>query len=508
MNDPNESITRALRELTDALPVGEAPELGVLRADANDPDPPRRWAVWTVAAALVAASVGAMVLISRSDDPGAVASATDPVNAGTGLANTVSTSARSSVDIVVPASPCTPTEAELRDDIAVAKQGGFAFAGTVKSVELRVNPHDVDEELTTVPAAGAEPMPWVTFDVDRWYTNDWGATFSVFMPGLDVRVGQTWRLGGNAFVVYMDGFDGQSGEVDPCFAGPDDEAGRQVWDDAFGGSVEAGAGTPESDPDAEVVAALRAAQQKWRDTKPDSYSVLLSVSSTSEPTDGQSEPCSPGSGGTFRIVVDDGVPIEAVDVFNLCSADATTLPTVDGLFDEAVRVAGAKQFDYTVDFAGDAPLEFYASDRSIEFGGRAFGVSTNNSPAIVGWDVVRPATADARQAWEAGGPRSYRLTIETGGGERSQYGVVARIIDGRPETLRVNGRVVDESTLELPWQPYTVEHLFDLIDEQADDGNVIAVFDETGSYPTDLWFDPMLDADDDESEFHVTVEQI
>ncbi len=112
----------------------------------------------------------------------------------------------------------------------------FAFIGTVGSVDEQVHPWTTDPEN---PARSdvAEPTDWVTFEVDGWYTRDWGTTFTVWMPTIKVERGDRLAVAGDAYHTEVAGFSGQSGEVEFCTALSGDGATPGSWDRFFGGAV-------------------------------------------------------------------------------------------------------------------------------------------------------------------------------------------------------------------------------------------------------------------------------
>ncbi len=115
----------------------------------------------------------------------------------------------------------------------IVEEAQFAFVGSVVAAEELIHPWTTDPENTNRPEA-AVPTTWVTFDVDRWYFNDWGTTFSVWMPDFDVVVGQRLAVGGNAYHTEVGDFSGQSGEVEFCSPVTDDEMTPAEWDARFG----------------------------------------------------------------------------------------------------------------------------------------------------------------------------------------------------------------------------------------------------------------------------------
>lgn len=115
----------------------------------------------------------------------------------------------------------------------------FAFVGTVVAVDDGVHPWTTDPENPN-RGDGVETTRWVTFEVERWHTPDWGATFSVWAPGYDIKVGQRLAVGGNAYFTEVRDFAGQSGEVEICSTLLESEASPAGWSEFFG------RGTPPS----------------------------------------------------------------------------------------------------------------------------------------------------------------------------------------------------------------------------------------------------------------------
>lgn len=124
----------------------------------------------------------------------------------------------------------------LFSELAAAQ---FAFVGTVVAADDEVQPWTTDPENPN-RGDGVETTRWVTFEVERWHTPDWGATFSVWAPGYDIKVGQRLAVGGNAYHTEVRDFSGQSGEVEICSTLLESEASPDGWSEFFG------RGTPPS----------------------------------------------------------------------------------------------------------------------------------------------------------------------------------------------------------------------------------------------------------------------
>lgn len=77
------------------------------------------------------------------------------------------------------------------------QQSAVAVVGTVAEISGEIEPWDVDSENPDRPERPGL-TPWVSFDVEGWYTNDWGSTFNVWMPRHAVEVGQRLAVAGDA----------------------------------------------------------------------------------------------------------------------------------------------------------------------------------------------------------------------------------------------------------------------------------------------------------------------
>ena len=101
-----------------------------------------------------------------------------------------------------------------------------AFVGTVAAVTTRDR---ISQEAIDGRAASGGEWPWVSFEVDGWYTKDFGTDFSMWAPGFAGRVGERWQIAGALYFV-----DGEVGRGIPlCFDRRDDRRsgglGRSVW---------------------------------------------------------------------------------------------------------------------------------------------------------------------------------------------------------------------------------------------------------------------------------------
>jgi hypothetical protein len=135
----------------------------------------------------------------------------------------------------------------------------FAFVGTVVAADDEVHPWTTDPENPNRGDA-VETTRWVTFEVERWHTPDWGVTFSVWAPGYDMKVGQRLAVGGNAYHTEVRDFSGQSGEVEICSTLLESELSPDGWSEFFG------RGTPPSPEVAEDEPSVLVASKVFGET--------------------------------------------------------------------------------------------------------------------------------------------------------------------------------------------------------------------------------------------------
>jgi len=187
-----------------------------------------------------------------------------------------------------------------------------------------------------------------------------------------------------------------------------------------------------------------------------------------------------------------------------CERSPEEVPSIAELFDLARQVAGATEFDFRSNLDNGTVMNFFASDRSIETQVHVLRWTESTAPAVVGWDSVSEAAQSAVERWAAA-PRDRTTRVQIGGGERAHYDLTTTEIDGQVVEVRNGADVIDPSTLDQPWTPFTVDGVFDLIDELSGQGHVLAVFDPQTGAPTDLFFDPMLEATDDELSVRIAI---
>jgi hypothetical protein len=132
----------------------------------------------------------------------------------------------------------------------------FGFVGAVMAVDEEVHPWTTDPE-NPERADVAETTRWVTFEVEQWYTADWGTTFSVWAPAFAMNTGERFTVGGNAYHTEVLDFSGQSGEVEICASLLASEASPAAWEDFFGPGITPSAENPETEIEPEALPATK-----------------------------------------------------------------------------------------------------------------------------------------------------------------------------------------------------------------------------------------------------------
>jgi len=360
-----------------------------------------------------------------------------------------------------------------------------AFVGTVAAVTTRDR---ISQEAIDGRAASGGEWPWVSFEVDGWYTKDFGTDFSMWAPGFAGRVGERWQIAGALY--FVDGE--QSGEVFPCVSTAATTDDLAAWDARYGGSVAARNGTPEQPADPQLVANIDAHEQTWEQRRPNSYTAIISASSGSI----RSDEC--GASGQIRVVVEAGRVVEAVDLQRRCRVDdPTQTPTVDDLFDLARGAAGAVQGDVIFDQDLGFITGFSASDRSVDVWGGADLLADVAVPVTLGTDESLAAAEQARSRWEDSAIDSYTLDLEVqcfcSVGGRFEVTVTDGVIES------VTGASGRGAPPDVDSFDFTVPGLLDSLTgwSGSTPDFIAAGFDELG-YPVDIHIDAITEAVDDE----------
>lgn len=330
------------------------------------------------------------------------------------------------------------------------------------------------------------PVPWVTFAVDRWFTDDLGGSIALWAPGFDGAVDEDWLI---AATRYQFG-DRPIGDVLVDDSSPFDDATFAAWEQEWGGSVAPGNDVAESTADPEVLADLAQARARWEAQQPDDWTATINW----RERDSVYGEC--GS-GPVRVVVQDGTVTEAVDLESDCDVDDP--PTIAGLFDRAEEVAGAIEEPPTYDETWGFPTFFSAWDRSVEVGLGVSDFTTDVRPLARG--PQDQALADAQARWEAAGIVDYTLVVEPQCFCGFQGVVEVEVVDR--DVVEVRPRDPDATADMYEGLDLTVDGIFRDIGDSIASGAVDVAYDPDLGYPTWASLDPMLDAMDDEITYRI-----
>lgn len=374
----------------------------------------------------------------------------------------------------------------------------FAFVGEVVATESLLNEDKVfeaEERLIEVTEELRADLvwTWVTFDVEGWYTRDWGTSFSVWMPRFDVDVGQRWLMAGDAHHVVVGDFSGQSGTADPCIAETFTPAGRAIWDEHFRGSVQPGAAGPEAPPSPKQVAVIDAAEQQWESTGITTYTVVRAFG-TDDPATGE---CSERR--LTRVVVAEASVVQAVNVNDGCEVDQALIATPAALFDAAREYSGTENFRFEADAATGFPLAFSAGDRSARVSYFVEDFEPGRAAlAVAGWVDTLAALQEGRERWVVADLSRYDFELDLVCGICGT--TLTGSVGGDDRGISSDGWLVG-TDLHLPlW----IEEHFDYVASHATDNPVVAVFDEQYGYLRDMWLDQNIHHGDHEIHVRVT----
>ncbi len=373
-----------------------------------------------------------------------------------------------------------------------------AFVGTVTAIEVRTNEgRDFTRREMGLDPVG-ERWPWVTFAVDRWYTHDFGTTFSMWAPGFSATIGDEWLIAGALYWVVGESYQvsEQSGEVFACLSMPATSPDMTSWDSRYGGSVQAGSGTPEQAGDPAVLAGLAAHRAVWETQAPDDYTAVVSVSDSRTV---RSNEC--GAFGLIRVVVEGAAVVQAVDLRSDCVVtDLSTVTGIGDLFDIAAETAGALQAPIVYDPEYGYVRSFDASDRSVEVSAGADMIVTAAVRAFVGADDVFAGAEAALTRWEAAGITSYVSDVEVDCLCFISGRYQVAVTDGTVEAVQGTDGPVDLTEPGFSSFDFSVEGLFNTLSVWSGDRPeaVVAGFDPDLGHPIDLRIDPVVDMFDDE----------
>lgn len=354
------------------------------------------------------------------------------------------------------------------DDVCVDGVDGArveqAFLGTVVAV---------DEGAAT---------PWVSFAVERWFSESLADTVGVWTPGAAPQVGERWLVAASR---YSQGELDRAGTLLPC----DSELATDEGVSAFVGAY--GDGFPRRS-DAEVtglLAELDEAETRWAEVGPTSWTATIVLYAGS----GAATEC--GDRGV-RVVVDDGEVVQARDVASSCDVPLDEAPLVDDLFDavrEHVELLGA------VSYHPDGYVEYLEAGPHTD--PVALGYVSELVPSAQPVADGDPAAdlAAARARWEAAGVQDYSLRVE----ERcfcSPMVAEVRVVAGEIVRAEVPQ---DEPEAVVP-DALTVEDLFARVERGLAYDSMAVRYDDELGVPLLVVLDDDTNASDDESTIEVT----
>lgn len=350
----------------------------------------------------------------------------------------------------------------------------MAFVGTVRVVEP------------------GDPAPWVTFDVEAWFTDDLGTEIALWAPDWDGAPTERWLVAASRYAVGPLA----SGEVFACASDVFGATAAAAWELRFGAPVVAGSGVPERPADPALLAEIDAAEARWVAAALHDYTFAVGVYDRAAPP----RPSDSCGDGLVRVVVEDGRAVQARDVGRHCDVDLDDAPTITGLFELMRKVAGAvpsapergpaaPMFDPELGY----PLEMSADDRSVEVSIWMEEFTPLATPVAIG--PIDEVVDAARARWDAAAIRDYEATIEV----RCFCDVPG------PFTVTVrNGAVVSEVPESLDWIDPSVDGIFDFVaSTRLDDDAAELAFDPVTGAPAALRFEGDLATIDDELDVFV-----
>lgn len=331
------------------------------------------------------------------------------------------------------------------------------------------------------------PAPWVTFTVDRWFTDDLGTSISMWGPEFSGQEGERWLIAGSRYSIR----NRAGGDVFWCASVPETAETLTVWNTAYGGSVLAGSGLPEGTADPAVLADIDEAEARWQAQGPDTYTATISYDSRSTRI--------PNCGsGPIRTVVVDGIVTEAWDIRYDCPFVGREPFTIENLFRLARNAAGAGVEHLVVNPELGYIEGFYAADRSVEISLGVTEFVPFAAPRSEGDRSIEVKAALAR--WEAADIDSYTATIEMRCfcplGGRYEVTVKDHIITEWSTDSGIGPQPGDH-------EPPTIDTIFATLAQSLDADRLQMSFHPELGYPNDARIDPDINTIDDELDYFV-----
>lgn len=335
--------------------------------------------------------------------------------------------------------------------------------------------------VATVDEGG--PAPWVTFEVDSWFTDDLGERFGLWAPGWEGKAGQRWLV---AATRYQSGVL-PSGDVIPCESEPWTPATRSDWDNRWNGSVPAGSDNPESPADPHVLARLEEGKAQWEASAPADWTAVVTLTRRND----SAREC---GDGPVRVVTADRSVVQAVDLERDCSVPPDVAPTIDEVFAEARRVAGALEGELQLDENYGFVEAMYAHDRAVEV---SIGVAHFLPRALPLADDGGRDHADARERWDRAGIDDYRMVVDVRCFCPFNGPITVEVADGELRT------VDPPDDHNYRGTALTVDAILDEIAAAQAEGDADVAYDPDLGYPVTADLDPILNAVDDEISYRI-----
>jgi hypothetical protein len=253
--------------------------------------------------------------------------------------------------------------------------------------------------------------------------------------------------------------------------------------------------TTAGSTDPALVDRIEDQQAIWEASGIDDYTAVISVYDGNQ----QSSEDSCGANTSIRVVVEDGAPVEAIDLARFCELDPGDVTLIDDLFDLAMANAGALEEPINFDEEHGFVRYFFAGEGSVEVGVSVEMFQPRPIPAVVGNGPTVTETAAALDRWEQAGIEDYSFDLDvicfcTIGG---RFHVVVE--DGVPVSVTQQGDSIDPG--QYDFIEFTVEGLFELGATWGGGrgpDQIVASFHPDLGYPIDLRVDAITEAVDDE----------
>lgn len=320
--------------------------------------------------------------------------------------------------------------------------------------------------------------PWITFVVERWFTDDLGERIGLWASAFDGDVGQDW-------LVASTRYEDVRGDVIPDETQPLDDDSLVAWEARFDGSVRPGDDGPERAPDPAMVARIDDARDRWARMEPVAWTAIIQLWE-------RGMVATECGNGRVRTVVRDGQVVEAFDLDAEC--DVAEPATMDDLFDRAEQVSGAVEEGPTLDAQYGWIEELWASDRSLDSSITVTDFAPQAQP--IARDPQVAALDDARRRWQQARIDDYRLVVDVQCFCGFSGPVDVEVVDG--EVVDLVPRDPASRAQDYSWPDLTIDRMFAAIAEADESGEVDVSYDPDLGYPTWAFLDYLPEGQDDE----------